>query len=195
MSALAAGCGQSTYAERVNRTSDLFQYRAKLDQNLQAEWAHPSWGMAMRPPIKFRLKPAPPPPKKTEEGVSEVVVDTRQPSYLGIELPGLVACWEVPNEANLFLCSNHQRFLDSQGGSGDLMPPENFLSDLETVLQQGFEFTLSADAARGPSDLHAKFPERIPSSDKFAQPEAFDSIQIRKESEPQFAATVYERKA
>ncbi len=192
----AAGCGQSTYAERVNRTAEVFAYQAKLDQNLQAEWAQPGWGLSMRPPVRFRLKPAPVQPKPDAEGnVVEVVEDTRQPSYLGVQLPGLVAAWEVPNEAFLYLCSNHQRFLDAQAAVGDLQSPDNLFADLETVLQQAFEFQLSAEAAKGPSELHAKFPERLPTSDKFAQPKAFDTVRIEKTSEPQFAARVYEHKS
>ncbi len=195
LAAWAPGCGQSTYAERVTRTEDLFRYQAKLDQALQAEWSQPGWGLAMRPPVRFRVKAAPPPAKPNDEGLVEVVLDTRQPSYLGVELPGLVAAWEVPGEAFLYLCSNHQRFVDAQAAAGDLSAPENLLTDLEATLQQGFEFMLSLDPARGGSELHAKFPERIPNSDKFAQPKSFQTIRIRKETEPEFAASVYEHVA
>ncbi|QDT55040.1 hypothetical protein Pan44_30810 [Caulifigura coniformis] len=190
-----SGCGQSTYAERVNRSRDLLAYHARLDQSLQAEWARADWGLALRPPVRFRLMPAPPPPKANEEGLVEVVPDTRQPAYLGVELPGLVAAWEVPGEAFIYLCSNHQRFVDSQGSTATVAEPETFLADLEAVLQQGFEFTLSAEPARGPAERHAKFAERIPLSDQFAAPKAFDSIRIEKESDPKFAAHVYEHLA
>ncbi|OAI52896.1 hypothetical protein AYO47_05840 [Planctomyces sp. SCGC AG-212-M04] len=198
LSGWAAGCGQSTYAERVNRSAKVLAYHNVLDQNLQGEWARGDWGLAMRPPAKFTLKPAPPPPKTSEEGVTEVVVDSRQPTgYLGVEFPGLVAAWEIPGEAMLYLCSNHQRFIDSQGSVSGA-DPEAFFMDLETVLQQGFKFSLSADPARGPTELHAKFPERIPASDEFAPPKDFKSIRIEKKgdpsdkSDPSFSANVYE---
>ncbi len=192
---VASGCGQSTYAERVNRTAEVFSYHAKLDQNLQPAWTQPAWGLAFRAPLKFRLKPGPPPTRPNDEGVSEVAVDQRQPAYLGVELPGLVAAWEVPGEAFLYLCSNHQRFVDGSTGSGELTAPETLLADLELALQQGFEFTLAEENARGSSELHARFPERIPNTDRFAQPKAFESIRIEKATEPEFAARVYEHKA
>jgi hypothetical protein len=191
LSGWASGCGQSTYAERVNRTAKVLAYHNRLDQNLQADWARGDWGVSMRPPVRFRLMPAPPPPKTTEEGVTEVIPDGRQPSYLGVELPGLVAAWEIPQEAFLYICSNHQRFIDSQGAasSGD---PEAFFNDLEAILQQGFEVTLEADPARGPAELHRKFAERIPPSDEFAPPNNFQSLRIEKPTDPKFSANVWE---
>jgi len=194
LAGVVSGCGQSTYAERVNRSKDLLAYHARLDQSLQAEWARSDWGLALRPPVRFRLMPAPPPPKANEEGLVEVVPDTRQPAYLGVELPGLVAAWEVPGEAFIYLCSNHQRFVDRRENA-NAPDPKDFLADLEAVLQQGFEFTLSGESARGPSEIHAKFSERIPLSDQFASPKDFDSIRIEKASAPKFAAHVYEHRA
>lgn len=192
---LTSGCGQSTYAERVNRTSEVFGYQNKLNQSLQGEWAKADWGIGMRVPLRFALMPAPPVPKPNEEGAVEIVADTRQPSYLGVELPGLVAAWSIPGEAFIYVCSNHQRFLDSQSGTAGFAAPENFFADLEATLQQGLEFTLSPDPARGPTEMHAKFAERIPPSDKFARPRDFQTIRINKEAQPRFTANVYEHTA
>jgi hypothetical protein len=191
LSSLAAGCGQSTYAERVNRTAKVYAYQNRLDQNLQPVWSRGDWGMSMRPPLRFRLMPAPPPPKTNEDGTVEVIEDKRQPSYLGVELPGLVAAWEIPGEAFIYVCSNHQRYVDSQGNlaAGD---PETFFADLEATLQQGFEVTIEADPARGPAELHRKFPERIPPSDEFAPPNSFQSIRIEKTTDTKFSANVWE---
>jgi len=190
-----SGCGQSTYAERVNRTAEVFAYQNRLDQTLQSEWGRGDWQMSLRPPLKFRLMPAPPPPKANEEGILETVPDSRQPPYLGVEFPGLVAAWEIPGEAFLYLCSNHQRFIDGQSGVGELADPEAFLLDLETMLQQAFEFTLSTDPARGPTELHAKFSERIPLSDQFAPPKQFQSIRIQNAPDAKLAASVYEHQS
>jgi hypothetical protein len=188
----AHGCGQSTYAERVNRTAKVLAYHNLLDQNLQGEWARGDWGVALRPPRRFALMPAPPPPKTSEEGVTEVVPDTRQPGYLGVELPGLVAAWQIPAEAYLYICSNHQRFLDSQGNLSGA-DPEAFFNDLEAVLQQGFEVTLETDPARGPTELHRKYAEKIPLSDEFAPQNDFKSIRIEKTTgEYKFSANVWE---
>jgi hypothetical protein len=191
LAGLAAGCGQATYAERIDRTKKVLAYQNYLDQNLQATWSRGDWLMSMRPPVRFRLMPAPPPPKTNEEGVTEVIEDKRQPSYLGIELPGLVAAWEVPQEAFLYICSNHQRFIDSQGSVSGA-DPETFLTDLEAALQQGFEVTLEAEPARGPTELHRKLAERIPLSDEFAPQNSFQSIRIQKQTDPKFAANVWE---
>ncbi len=38
-----SGCGQSTYAERVDRTQKLFAYHNGLNQVLQTEWARSDW--------------------------------------------------------------------------------------------------------------------------------------------------------
>jgi hypothetical protein len=189
------GCGQSTYAERVERTKQLYRYQQQLDQALQAEWTRPDWGLAMRPPQRFRLMPAPAPPKPNAEGVVEVEADTRQPAYLGVELPGLVAAWQIPQEAFLYLCSNHQRFIDAQGTEAATTDPESLLVDLEAVLQQGLEFTLSPDPARSSTELHARFDERIPTTDAYALPKPFKSVRIEKTTDPKFHAYLYEHSA
>ncbi len=124
-----------------------------------------------------------------------MVPDTRQPPYLGVELPGLVAAWEIPGEAYLYLCSNHQRFVDQQAATGGTGGPANFFVDLEAALQQGFEFMLSADPAKGPAEVHATFEERIPKSDEFAPQKLYRTIRIEKQSEPRLAANVYEHAA
>jgi hypothetical protein len=174
---LFAGCGLGAYEERLGRTRELFEYHNALNQNLQGVWSSGDLGISLRVPRGYNRLPAPPPPKVLEDGSVEVVADTRHPGYLGIELPGLVEAWQMPGVGSIYLCSNHDRFLAQQSG-GTAGDPELFFADLEAVLQSGLRFALETSNASSPSQMNAKFLERIPPAEKFAIPKEFTSIAI-----------------
>src|SRR5262245_60501591 len=82
---VAVGCGTATYEERLDQTRKLFEYHNTLNQNLQAKWERNDLGISMRVPRGYTLLPPPPIPKQLEDGTVEVVEDSRQPAFLGVE--------------------------------------------------------------------------------------------------------------
>jgi len=179
---LASGCGTEIYEQRLAKTEKLFEYHDLLNQNLQGVWAQPRFGLSMRIPIGFQLLPAPPEPKVLEDGSVEVVEDTRHPSFLGIELPGLVDAWQIADVGSLYVCTNHTRFYEQPKEGEDAKAPEDFFKDLEATLQEGLKFTLSAEEAKTPGELNAKIQEKIPPAaiddNEFAPSKDFATIDI-----------------
>jgi len=195
---LTSGCGTDVYNERISRTKDLFNYHNTLDQALQGKWDRADFGVSMRIPRGFAMLPPPPPPKTLEDGTVEVAADTRHPAFLGIELPGLVEAWQMPTVGSLYVCSNHDRFLTQLEAGANAAKPEEFLTDLEAVLQEGLKFTLSPEEAKSPSDINARFREKIPTKSDFADPKDFTSISVDAgeiPNVPPLAARVYEIQA
>lgn len=89
-----SGCGYQVYERRLEETRKYFTYLEKLDANLGPAYRDGSIE-ELRPPLGFRFVP-PPAPVKNELGeLEEPVVDPRQPNYLLIEFPGLIATWEA----------------------------------------------------------------------------------------------------
>jgi hypothetical protein len=175
---VAAGCGTGVYEERVDRTRKLFEYHNSLNQNLQGVWSRNDLGMSMRIPKGYTQLPAPLIPKTLEDGTVEVVEDSRQPSFLGVELPGLVDAWRLPDVGSMYVCSNHQRLAELTGESAAGGDPNAFLGELETALQEGLKFTLAASAANSPADVNARFRMTVPPTNEFAVPKEFNSIAI-----------------
>ena len=126
---LAAGCGSQTYQQRLDETELRFRYLAKLDANLDTKWSHPEGLFDVRVPLQFEESLAPPKPKLDEEGnpiePDEPVVDPRQPKFLDVELPGLVAAWKGKVElasgkkaklapCYMYVLSNHDLWKENQ---------------------------------------------------------------------------------
>lgn len=117
MCLLTCACGRATYERRLEDTKDFAAYRKTLDENLADEWK--GQGVRIRVPSQFeRLGD---PKQETAEnggnGSQENPPDPRQPDFLKVPLPGLVAAWKAEVEvsdqefhvpAYLFVLSNYE---------------------------------------------------------------------------------------
>lgn len=136
-----AGCGTQTYEQRLAETAKYYAYREKVDSALERNpWQE--FGIQLRIPKGFQPIPGP-----AEEGEH----DPRQPDFFERPLPGLIGAWQTevyvdrPDEeptsmpAWLFVCTNHQRFLDKQ--SDPTATPALLVEDLTNVLaaELGYE--------------------------------------------------------
>ncbi|MCA9088128.1 MAG: hypothetical protein KDA90_05760 [Planctomycetaceae bacterium] len=185
---LLSGCGSAEYEARLQRTKELYGYLNRLDSSLsKSVWNRPDVGMAMRLPIPFKqVLPAPVPEKDEQGNPLPVLEDPRQPHILGVDLPGLVEAWqtELPigggevGEARLFVCSNHQRFLDL----GPNTPkPEDLLTDLEIALQTGFGVTLAVGESSTLTDnvrTRLIAPPRSSQDAQYTTPKDFTAIRF-----------------
>lgn len=142
---LLTSCGTEQYEARLKETNAYFEYRQSLDKVLQsAPWVGPNT-ITMRIPHGFKLLSPPPVPKEGEP----VQPDSRQPAYMGLELPGLVAAWQgdFPCDngnlpAFLYVCSNHQMF-NASPIEGERPPePELFLTEFENLLSATMQVQL-----------------------------------------------------
>lgn len=186
--AALAGCSVRAYEARLDRTNELFQYMNTLNENLASTtWADSyGFGIKMRVPKPFVL--IPPPPEPTEENPAPV--DERQPRFLQPlpELPGLIGAWSAPLEttddkplpAFLYVMGNHQRFLDREAGEGGGPEPDEFLIDLEAMLQMGvLGSNEPLPVANSGSEDNVKYEERIPRSPRiegFPVPKDFTAV-------------------
>ncbi len=130
LAGLLCGCGAKTYEERLETTKEYYDYIDRLNQNLGPQFAEE--GVTMRAPKQFSLMPAPPrrpkrPARSTNGNAASQVPpepekkrDPRQPDYLGIELPGLIAAWKAD--------------LNTVGGSGN---------STQTATHPGYIYLLS----------------------------------------------------
>lgn len=179
---LCAGCGVAAYEKQLADTNELFTYRNKLDAALaEATWTAPDgFGISMRVPREFSQIQPPPPPPEGEEPV-EVPEDRRQPTYLGIEFPDLIAAFDArlptqTGQANAFfyILGNHQRFLDQAASDGQGPEPATFLQDLRTQLETTLQVT-AADSGDGARD-NVRYTETIPRSERFALSKQFTAV-------------------
>lgn len=128
------GCGTQTYEERLAETAKYYAYRQQVDSALTRNpWQE--FGIQLRIPKGFQQIPGP-----TEEDAH----DGRQPGFLSNPLPGLVGAWqgevhvELPDREDptmpawIFVCTNHQRFLDKQSDPG--VTPALFVEDISNLL-------------------------------------------------------------
>ncbi len=125
------GCGYDLYEERLGHTKLYFAYLEKVENFLAPKFADA--GVEIRPPRQFETIPRPTPPKKeTKPGEkpsassSELpLVDLRQPDYINITFPGLLAAWKAPltvpvkdksetRMAYLYLLSNYWDFAKAE---------------------------------------------------------------------------------
>lgn len=132
--AMVAGCGTQTYEQRLAETAKYYTYRQQVDTALTRN-AWQEFGIQLRIPKGFQPIPGP-----TEEDAH----DGRQPNFLSKPLPGLIGAWQsevhvdLPDREEptmpvwLFVCTNHQRFLDKQ--SDPSITPALFVEDLGNVL-------------------------------------------------------------
>jgi hypothetical protein len=132
--ATIVGCGTQAYEQRLAETAKYYTYRQQVDSALERN-AWQKFGIQFRLPKGFQEIPEP-----TEEDQH----DSRQPGFLSKPLPGLVGAWqgevfvEIPDRESptmpawIFLCTNHQRFLNKQ--SDPTSTPALLVEDLTNVL-------------------------------------------------------------
>jgi hypothetical protein len=129
-----AGCGSQAYEQRLAETAKYYAYRQQVDSALERN-AWQDLGIQMRLPKGFQEIPGP---------VEEDEHDQRQPNFLSKSLPGLIGAWqtevyvEIPDRESpsmpawIFLCTNHQRFLNQQ--SDPTATPALLVEDLSNTL-------------------------------------------------------------
>ncbi|QDU09158.1 hypothetical protein [Gimesia aquarii] len=169
---LLNGCGSETYEQRLKETVKYFEYVDVRNQALSGIWSAPT--IKMRIPIEFTQLEAPKkapvttseeaPPEETSPETVETI-DTRQPDYIDLELPGLEGAWrgEVPvdldNEivdrpAYLYVLSNnylikeknmdeasdfHNKVLGAIAGTfNQFLNPDNQFLNLEEFTSERF---------------------------------------------------------
>lgn len=175
---LVFGCGSEQYESRLKETNAFFEYRQSLDRVLQSgNWSGPLYGPTMCIPKGFNFRPGPPPPK-ADEPVAE---DTRQPTFLGLHLPGLVGAWQgdFPSDGGdrpvfLYVCSNHQTHLNAlENPEGP--DPALFLSDLENLLSSTMQVSLPPGEVTQVGD-NIRYAETCPRDGKYAIQRKFTGI-------------------
>lgn len=175
---LLPGCGVDQYETRLAETNAFFQYRQYLDKALQSPaWSGPNT-ISMRIPRGFQLMPPPPPAKEGEEPQP----DTRQPTYLGLQLPGLVAAWQANLPADqgnlpafLYVCSNHHMFNQQPTEGEAKAEPELFLTELEELLSTTMQVQLPPGESPQIGD-NIRYRETCPREAKYAIPRHFTGI-------------------
>lgn len=175
---LVFGCGSEQYEARLKETNAFFEYRQSLDRVLQSgNWSAPLYGPTMRIPKGFNYKPGPPPPKGDEPAAE----DTRQPTFLGLHLPGLVGAWQgdFPCDGGnrsvfLYVCSNHQTYLNAvKNPEGP--DPALFLSDLENLLSATMQVSLPPGEMTQVGN-NIRYAETCPRDGKYALQRKFTGI-------------------
>lgn len=175
---LMASCGTEQYEARLKETNAFFEYRQSLDKVLQSgAWVGPNT-ITMRIPHGFRPLSPPPAPKEGEPPQA----DLRQPSYMGLELPGLVAAWQgdFPCDAGnlpafLYVCSNHHMF-NASPTEGEKPPePELFLTEFENLLSTAMQVQLPPGESPQVGD-NVRYREVCPREPKYALSKHFTGI-------------------
>ena len=175
---LVWGCGNDLYESRLKETNAFFVDRQKLDRVLQnGTWSLPQFTLSMRIPKGFGLLAPPAVPKEGEPQPEE----TRQPSDLGLNLPGLDGAWKGECRCNdgstgfmyLYVCSNHQWYLDSaQNAEGP--DPALFLTELETALATTMQVTIPPEETS--KGINVRYRETCPREGKYAIQKQFTGI-------------------
>ena len=176
---LVFGCGSEQYESRLNETNAFFEYRQSLDRVLQTgNWSVPLYGLTMRIPKGFNYKPGPPPPKGDEPAAE----DTRQPTFLGLQLPGLMGAWQgdFPSDGGnrpvfLYVCSNHQTYLNAVKNL-EGPDPALFLTDLENLLSSTMQVSLPPQDVVAQVGNNIRYDETCPRDGKYALQKKFTGI-------------------
>ncbi len=90
-----SGCGTQEYELGLTETAKYYAHLEKIDFNLSRdEWK--GSGISIRVPEQFKLLRAPAEPEEGEESTD----DPRQPNFIGVEFPGLLATWKTDVEVD-----------------------------------------------------------------------------------------------
>ena len=171
------GCGSQAYEQRLAETAKYYAYRQRVDSALDLR-AWQKYGIQMRLPKGFQEIPGP---------VEEDEHDGRQPDFLKRSLPGLIGAWqtevyvEIPERESpsmpawIFLCTNHERFLNLQNEPTDT--PELLLDDLSKVLAD--ELLYEPDTALTPWSYEET---RAPAGTPYVPRKTYESITLEDEN-------------
>ena len=186
-----AGCGFQTYEERTETTKQYYDYVDRLNHNLGPQFADS--GISVRIPKQFTLLPAPKKrrkkaPKKPKAVAGEVVEvapkekvkDPRQPDYLDVEFPGLVAAWRADLNTvsgtgdssqtatipgTIYLLSNYELWGNYKGKNQTIKKsdPLKFHEQVIGVLEDGLHIRID-ERARGSASnrINKWFTETVP---------------------------------
>jgi hypothetical protein len=172
VAALISGCGAGTYQQRLEESQKYFAYVEKIDANLAPSLQKSGPIEELRVPAQFRQIPEPPKVKNDKGELVLPEIDPRQPNYLLIELPGLIAAWECPfditttagrekRKGSIYFLSNTALPLTA--------PPEQYADFSRTVMEQ------LAGALRVPTpDPTRAVPEEYPRARTYTQPNKFE---------------------
>lgn len=172
------GCGSQAYEHRLAETAKYYTYRQRVDSALELH-AWQKYGIQMRLPKGFQEIPGP---------VEEDEHDGRQPDFLSRPLPGLIGAWqtevyvEIPERESpsmpawIFLCTNHERFLNLQKDPTDT--PELLLEDLSNTLAA--ELRYEPHTALNPWTYEET---RTPVGTPYVPRKTYESIKLEDEDE------------
>jgi hypothetical protein len=133
------GCGTQEYELGLTETAKYYAHLEKIDINLSRdEWK--GSGISIRVPDQFDLVRAPAEPEEGEEPAD----DPRQPIFIGVEFPGLLATWKtevgVDENAGTYPCYIYLLSNDSlwkEDGRSDIAI--NFTSEVTQRLTDGLK--------------------------------------------------------
>ncbi|MFO1021515.1 MAG: hypothetical protein U0903_12585 [Planctomycetales bacterium] len=146
----STGCFVEKYEARLQQTVTLFRHDQTLNENLDNVWA--ANGVSLRVPVPYALipPPAPEPAEKPDapRRFNPRAVDKRQPTYLKMELPGLLGAWECKVRAPAGDVPSYIYVLGNQfllaGGTGpNRLAPDKFQADLLKRLTETLGLKLS----------------------------------------------------
>jgi hypothetical protein len=189
---LAVGCGSEIYRERLQETITYLEYQGRISRELGPEWSGKN--VRFQPPRQFELMP--PPQGQSDGGAGSAPIDAsedpRQPHYLDIELPGLVAAWEAHVEADtgdgptqhsayLYLLSNYDRFVQQQDGAPGAGDPDNLIADFENRLCRAIGVVLPEGNAASGTERNVRYRELVPGglpNSNYSAQQEFTGIQL-----------------
>lgn len=175
------GCFDQPYTDRMKTTIELYDHIDTLNRNLGTP-VNIS-GFEFRPPFGFELIPPPeiPAPEPGKENAPPPdpasIDDPRQPEYLGIKLPGLIAAWKKKvqidsppedREAFIYLLSNREYWTMPEGTPGRISPPE-FSKEVVNRIARDMEVVF---------EEKDWFREDVPKGTKLVQKVTYDALQL-----------------
>ncbi len=192
------GCGSQIYQQRLEETVSYFEYRDRVNRELGRAWSGKD--ISLQPPRQFRLVPAPA-ASVSDDGETAFIdssEDPRQPHYLGIELPGLVAAWEAGVDvetgdsqgvqtAYLYVLSNYDRYLQQQRGDGDAADPLMLITDVENQVSRAVGVYLEEGKSRSGQQKNRRYTETVPGGlpdTKYRPQQQFTAITFAPEVQP-----------
>ncbi len=194
------GCGSQAYQQRLEETVTYFEYRDRVNRELGRAWSEK--GISLQPPRQFRLVPAPAVPAFADGDEEAAFIDSsedpRQPHYLGVELPGLVAAWEARVDvetgdsqglqtAYLYVLSNYDRYLQQQSDDGAPADPLLLITDAENQVSRAVGVFLQEERSRSGQEKNRRYGETVPGGlpdTKYHPQQQFTAVTFSPEVQP-----------
>ncbi len=207
-----SGCGAKTYEDRLETTKAYYDYIDRLNQNLGPQFSET--GVTMRAPKQFTLIPAPPrrpkrPVKPKPAGAANDTIseetpepekkrDPRQPDFLDVELPGLIAAWKadlntvsgtgdsaksatIPGYIYLLSNAEFWRTFKTKKGNNSKISPIKFHDDVMEILTGTLNIEIGKHARGTATDRVNKwFTETVPArkDERFAPKKEITTITL-----------------